>query len=154
MPKGIFNPFVEKVPKKDFHAASSLNNPYNTEFGDVPLGNVKLDGDSHVLELKNIDIKDVPKRLGALVADVMRQHRKVLTRHGIDLIPQGATRKIESNEVSLPTPSGQVCVIITETDMSNKPKIEVEVFRRVACALREVPRSLLAKHKARLIVRA
>lgn len=154
MPKGIFNPYKEKVEKKNFQAAVDFDNPYDTEFGTAPLGNIKLDGDSHVLELKEIELKDVPTRLGALIKDVIEQHREVLIRHSIDLLPPEGTRLLKSNEVSLPTPSGHICVSIIGNLNENQPKIEVEVFRRVACALREVPRSLLAKHKARLIVRA
>ncbi len=154
MSKGIFNPYKEKVVKKDFNAASNFANPQDTEFGEVPVGNIKLDGDSHVLELKEAELKDVPGRLGSLLKDVMEQHREVLIRHGIDILPRGDTRQLESNEVSLPTPAGHICVIISEASIEDKTKTEVEVFRRVACALREVPRNLLVIHKARLIVRA
>jgi len=154
MPKGIFNPFKEKVEKKDFQSASDFSSPFDTEFGETPLGNIKLDGDSHVLELKELELKDVPKRLGDLLKDVLTEHRDVMLRHGIDLRPPGETLQLEKNEMSLPTPAGSLCVTVSEPDLGDKAKIEVEIFRRVACALREVPRNLLVKHKARLIVRA
>lgn len=154
MPKGVFNPYAPKVEKKDFHSAASLDNPFDTEFGEVPLGNVKLDGDSHVLELQNLEVADVPQRLGELVGDALKEHRNILHRHGIDILPKVGARVLEDNEVSLPTPAGYLCVVISEPNAGNTAKIEVEVFRRVACALREIPRSLLVKHKARLIVRA
>jgi len=154
MPKGVFNPFKETIEKKDFQSAADFNSPFDTEFEEPPLGNIKLDGDSHVLELKNLELKDVPKRLGELLQDVLKDHRNVMLRHGIDLLPPGKTRPLEKGEMTLPTPAGSLCVTVSEPDLEDKAKIEVEIFRRVACALREIPRNLLAKHKARLIVRA
>ncbi len=157
MPKGIFNPFVEKKPKKDFQASTDHKKPFDTEFGTPLPGNIKLDGDSHVLELQQIELEDIAIRLGTLVKDLTRKHRSVLLRHGIDLIQEGS-RPLEPGEVSLPTPEGHLCVFIADESAHDDPKrnakTEVEVFRRLARAFQEVPREILAKHKARVIVRA
>ncbi len=157
MPRGVFNPFVTKKPKKNFQSPTDHKNPYDTEFGDAPpVGDIKLDGDSFVLELKNLDIDNVAQRLGELLNDAIQTHRDVLARHGIDLIPKGVTREIEVGEVSLPTPHGAICVFVAsfEENKEDQAKIEIEVFRRIACAFREIPREILERHNARVIVRA
>jgi len=156
MPKGVFNPYRPKKPKKDFRSPTDNRNPYDTEFGEPVSGNIKLDGDSHILELKQLEIEDIPSRLGDLIDDVIKSHRDVLLRHGIELVPADRYAQIAQNTVCLPTPKGYITAQLqNETAESmNKPKVEVEVFRRLAHALREVPREILKKHKARIIVRA
>lgn len=153
MPKGVFNPYVKKKPKKKFQAPTDHKNPYDTEFGTPRLGNIKLDGDSYVLELQELDVANIAARLGELLDDSVKNHRSILLRHGIDLLPLQDTRALEQGEVSLPTPKGHLCVYVSEENLKDKSKTEVEVFRRIACAFREIPREILAKHKARVIVR-
>ena len=157
MPRGIFNPYVEKKPKKNFQSPTDPKNPFDTEFRDAPpVGDIKLDGDSYVLELRNLDSDHIAQRLGELISDAVTTHREVLVRHGIDIIPKGVTREIEHGEVSLPTPHGAICVFVSTYDENkeDQTKIEIEVFRRIACAFREIPREILERHKARVIVRA
>ena len=154
MAKGVFNPFEVPKKKKKFRSSTDLKNPYDSEFSTPTLGDIKLDGDSYVLELKEIDLKDIAPRLGALLKDVTAAHRDVMLRHGVELLPIEDPRAIEEGEVSLPTPDGHICVYVSQENTEQKVQTEVEVFRRIACALLEVPRELLVKHKARVIVRA
>ncbi len=143
MPKGVFNPFAEK--KKHRPMGKAL---------EAPLGDIKLDGDSYVLELKQLDVEDIPVRLGELLHDVMLNHKEVLVRHGIDILSRGDSRHLEENEVSLPTPVGHICVYVGAPETDKPSATEVKVFRRIACALREVPRNLLIKHKVSILERA
>jgi hypothetical protein len=141
MATGIFNPYVEKKEPPQPGGAEEV----------IP-GDIRLDGDSYVLELQQVDVKDIPARLGALLTDVMVDHRHVLVRHGIDILPRGETRQLEENEVSLPTPAGHLCVYIGDPE-DDTVKTEVKVFRRIACALREVPRKILVKNRAKILER-
>ncbi len=147
MTTGVFNPYVAKKKKKK--PPPTFGNPAE----EIILGNIRLDGDSYVLELQHADLKDIPARLGALLKDVSKDHGHILVRHGIDILPPGHTRQLEAGEVSLPTPDGHICVFIGEHD-SNQREAEIQVFRRLACALREVPRTILVKNQAKILERA
>jgi len=141
MATGVFNPYIEKKKQPE---------PGDSE--EIIPGDIRLDGDSYVLELRQVDQKDLPARLGALLRDVMMDHSHVLMRHGIDILPRGETRQLEENEVSLPTPAGHICVYVG--DVKDDPvNTEIKVFRRIACALREVPRKILAKNRAKVLER-
>ena len=141
MATGIFNPYVEK--KKP---------PVPGDLEKVIPGDIRLDGDSYILELQQVDVKDLPARLGALLKDVMVDYSHVLMRHGIDILPRGETRQLEENEVALPTPEGHICVYVGKSE-DGPVNTEVKVFRRIACALREVPRKILVKNKAKVLER-
>ena len=143
MPAGIFNPYVEKKKPK-------------SPGGDIeaPLGDIRLDGDSYVLEFKELNLEDLPTKLGELLHDITLKHKEVLLRHGIDILPRGGTRHLEDNEVTLPTPVGHICVFVDSLKEDKPLATEVKVFRRIACALREVPRTLLKKHQVTIVERA
>jgi hypothetical protein len=151
---GIFNPYKIKVPKKDFQSPIDGENPYDTEYGEAKLGNIKLDGDSYVLELQELDAEGIAGRLGELLKTVSEEHKDTLLRHGIELIPTNSTRQLEEGEVSLPTPDGNIYLFVSPDAVGNNNQTEVDAFRRITGALKEVPRELLVKHKARIIVRA
>ena len=141
MATGIFNPYVEKKPQ-----------PKPGQTDEPVLVDLQLDGDSYVLELQQVGLKEIPVRLGALLKDVAREHSHVLARHGIDILPLGHTRQLEEGEVALPTPDGHLCVYVGEHGDDTKDT-EIRVFRRLACALREVPRKILVKNHAKVIER-
>ena len=140
MSSGIFNPFVpdKNSPKRE---------------PPKELGDIRLDGDSYVLELKQITRDGVPERLGALIQTIMRTHRHILVRHGIDLRTEGGKHALEENEVGLQTPQGHICVYVPVVPNEKKHATEVKVFRRIACALREIPRNILETHNTRVIER-
>lgn len=147
MTTGIFNPYVEKKPKK-YERAPTDEEMYSEEYGGPAKDDVKLDGNSYILELKEADLEDVPGRLGELLYGVMQEHPAHMLQHGINLTPLDAALKVEDNELSLPTPSGHISVYV------DKEKDETEVWRRVAHALHLLPNNqILVKHKARIIVR-
>ncbi len=106
-----------------------------------------------MLCLRELEPDDIPLRLGLLLKDVTQAHGAVLQRHGIELVKLHGGRDIGKNEMSLPTPKGHLCVQVSQESLENPIKAEVEIFRRVACALREIPRTILAKHKASVKVR-
>jgi len=140
MATGIFNPFAPaKKPEQ--------------KQKDEPLGDIRLDGDSYVLELQRITMDGVPERLGTLLKTIMKTHRATLLRHGIDLRNDGGEQALEENEVGLQTPAGHICVYVPNDPEDKQTSTEVKVFRRIACALREIPRKILEDNNARVIER-
>lgn len=141
MPTGVFNPFEQK--KKP---------PTKTE-EQQELGDIRLDGDSYILELRQVARDGLVVRLGHLIHTLMRTHRSTLLRHGIELRKEGDKAKLEENEVGLKTPAGHICVYIEPNPSDTKADIEVKVFRRIACALHSIPRKVLEANNARVIER-
>lgn len=152
MHSGIKNPFVK--PKQKFKASTGKD-PLNTEFTGGTKGDIRLDGGSHVIVLKNTDLEDIPARLGALFAAIQEQHQSSLAgQHGIALSPQQPTspdwqayRRLSNTHVALPTPQGSLFICADEED-------EDEAFRRMGRALQNLPvHSILQQQKIQLIVR-
>ena len=152
MHSGIKNPFAK--PKKKFKAATDKN-PLNTEFTGETKGDIRLDGGSHVIVLKETGIEDIPARLGALFEAIQEQHQASLAgQHGIALSPKKPTspdwqayRRLSTTHVALPTPQGNLFICADEED-------EDEAFRRMGRALQNLPvHSILKQQNIQLIVR-
>jgi hypothetical protein len=153
MGTGIFNPYEKPKENPSFRSATDSNDPADTEYI-APVGNIKLDGDSYVLEFTGIEVEEIADRLGKLIMDAQKNYPQVLKRHGIEMLPLQDPRTLKGYEVSLPTPEGHLCVGISKDNVDDPLKIEVEVFKRIARAFKEIPKELLAAHRARVIMRA
>jgi hypothetical protein len=147
MPKGIFNPYKKPEEKKDFKSPLG-DNPYDTEYGQRE-ENIRLDGDSYVIEFKNTKLEEIPVRLINLVKDAMKQNTDYFHSQGITLIPKGEKYQTTSEEIILPTQEGQLCVYV------GVGGTEVEAFRRIGYTLHNlsVP-TVLKTHNAKVIKRA
>lgn len=156
-PKGIFDPFgppqvpQEKPPERsvgnfDMTAAEEVG---QTE----PETNVRLDGGSYILELRDLEVDKVPERLGQLVKDVIEKHPEHMLQQGIQLLPRGSTFDTEEQDLILPTPVGYLVVYVGELDDDEQP--EDAAYRRIAYSLLHLPiNDILDQHQARVIVRS
>lgn len=152
MPTGIKNPFAK--PRKNFKSATGKD-PLNTEFVAKKKGDIRLDGESYVIVLKEAILDDIPERLGFLFDAIQKQYRTELeTQHGIALSPKRPTsdgwnayRRLSATHVALPTPKGSLFICADEED-------EDEAFRRMGRALQNLPvASILQQQNIQLIVR-
>lgn len=152
MTKGIFNPFVTPEKPKPNYKSPTLD-MYDSEIGGPePKGGVRLDGDSHVLWLKETNLDEVPQRLGEIFSDVAAKYPNKLVQYGINLIPLGLTYTTEKTDSVLKTPIGRLHVHVGEN--TEGQDIEILSFQRMAHALYaiNVP-DILTKHNAKIIVR-
>ena len=149
---GVFNPFATPKEIQEERGSATAEEPFNTEWEPVPKPTIRLDGDSYALELRELELDDVPQRLGSLFKEVQEHYKEDLQRHGITL----SETKIDALEkpgiVTLDTPEGYLHVFVGT--LSPESDTEVAAFRRMAYALghTNVP-TILKEHKAKVIVR-
>jgi len=147
MPSGIFNPFKKPgPPKKDFVGATDPKNPLNTEYEDSPKSTIRLDGDSYVLQLDNIDMEEVNTRLEAIIRDLWSNpaYQERLVANGVRFAKKPELPELNPGEMRLETPRGYILVYAGDNGK------EVDCFRRLAYTLYLLPiKELLAKHKAK-----
>lgn len=145
MVKGIFNPFNRPgTPKKNFVGATDPKNPLDTEYrDDVPKSNIRLDGDSYVLQINNVEMEELHTRLELLVREVAREHGAALAAAGVSYVDKSATMELRPGEQRLETPMGFIIVYAGEDGK------EVDCFRRLAYALYGLPiKDILDKYHA------
>jgi len=147
MLKGIFNPYKKPRDKKDFKSSTG-DNPYDTEYGKRE-ENIRLDGDSYVIEFKNAILEDIPLRLIQLIKEIAKDNHVYLASQGISVIPKSEKYQVSTEEIILPTQEGQLCIFV------GKGGSEVDAYRRIGYALYNlsVP-AILKKHNVKLIARA
>jgi len=148
---GIFNPYAEKKPppkRKNLTLDRGIS--LAEEMGMTePESSIRLDGGSFILELRQLDLKDVPGRLGNLLKDVIQEHPAHMSDRGIQLVPRKEQFNANEDELVLPTPTGHLIVYVG-SEMN-----EDAAYRRIAHALMHLPiKNILAKHQARIIVRS
>jgi hypothetical protein len=153
MKSGIFNPFAPKTapPKRKMTPSLERGVSLAEEAGEGEYkgSSIRLDGGSYILELNEIELEDVPDRLGNLVKEIIEHHPDHMFQQGVQLIPRGKTFQVDDEEMVLPTPVGHLLVYVGSV------MEEDTAYRRIAHALRHLPiESILAKHKARIIVRS
>jgi hypothetical protein len=148
VPKGIFNPYKKPEEKKKNFKSPMGENPYDTEYGKRE-ENIRLDGDSYILEFKNVQFEEIPGKLVNLIKDVLKNDQGYLRSQGINLISKDEKYQISAEEIILPTQEGQLCVYV------GAGGTEIEAFRRIGYALHQlsVP-DILKKHHVKLIARA
>lgn len=149
MPSGIFNPFKkQEKPKQNYVGATDPKNPRDTEYADPPKSTIRLDGDSYVLQLNEVELEEVNARLEALLRDVAKEHSNVLSDAGVSFHTKPQIPELRTGEMRLETPAGFIVVYAGEGGK------EVDCFRRLAYALYGLPiNELLARHKARVYKR-
>lgn len=130
-PKGIHNPFEK--PKKEFRTFFDDPPPDTESELRIP-PTILLDGDSYALKFVDATFEDIQDRLYALLYDVNLEQKQGLQDHGI-YINQPRTELL-----TLKTKGGTISVHTSSDD-------EVEVFRRIAYALKKLPvQKILKKH--------
>jgi hypothetical protein len=149
MTKGIFNPFKKPgTPKQDFVSPTDAKNPLNTEYQEPPKSTIRLDGDSYVLQLNDLELEEVNERLELILKTVAKQYARELQSAGVSFIVKPQKPDLTSGQLKLETPTGYVIVYAGDQGK------EVDCFRRLAYALYTLPiKELLAKHKARVYKR-
>lgn len=140
-PKGLYDPFQSGIG----------NRQYRAKLTDEPKGDVRLDGKTHVIVLRQTVIEEIPRRLGALINAVSVHYAEELSSLGICIGPPTRTwesvQQMSPTVVSLHTPHGilRVCA-----DKQN----EDEAFQRLGSALAMLRiRHILDKHQTNIVVR-
>ena len=150
MNSGIFDPYKPKKIKKPNFKPEDRYSDGDTDT-QMSESSVRLDGQSYILEFTGIPLDEVPNKLGRLLYDVIQNenHKKMLIQNGIQLIQTPTVpNPQETTELTLNTSSGYISVYVCNE------KNETEVFRRLAWAFSNLGiKSLLTKHKVRIIVR-
>lgn len=148
MTKGIFNPFRKPPPDKKNFQSPIGKEPYDTEYG-APEENIRLDGDSFVIEFQNTKLEDIPSKLANIISSVIQEHREFLNDYGIDLRPKSEQRPLEDGELVLPTQAGQLYVYV------GLEGTQIEAFRRIGYVLHKLPVSdILKNNRVKVIARA
>jgi hypothetical protein len=147
---GIFNPFLtpNERKKKKFVGATDPVNPRDTEYKEPPKSTIRLDGDSYVLQINDVEFEELNARLEFLLKEVAQQHGAALTRAGVSFIDKPNRPELIEGQLSLETPTGFIIVYAGENGK------EVDCFRRLAYALYLLPiKDILDKHNSRVYKR-
>lgn len=146
---GIFNPFISPSErKKKFVGATDPQTPRDTEYKEPPKSTIRLDGDSYVLQINNVEMEELNTRLELLLKDVAQRHGVALTDAGVSFITKPKRPTLIEGQLSLETPTGFIVVYAGENGK------EVDCFRRLAYALYLLPiKDILDKHNSRVYKR-